>query len=139
MEAGEIRFGRFRLDFQGRQLWRDDRPVGLGRRALDLLCVLASAKGNVISKDELIAQLWPGRAVEEGNLHVQISTLRKALDREEDGQSYIVTVPGRGYRFVARVTWAAPSRPVTADPSGVPFTLPDKPSIAVLPLVILSG
>jgi adenylate cyclase len=148
MNAGEIRFGRFRLNFQRRHLWRDDRLVRLGGRALDLLCLLASAKGNVISKDELIAQLWPGRAVEEGNLHVQISTLRKALDKEEDGQSYIVTVPGRGYRLMGFGDSLVASRGeaaddqhsrVTEDPPGVLLTLPDKPSIAVLPFVNLSG
>src|SRR5438874_882268 len=99
MDPGEIRFGRFRLDLRRRQLLHDDEPVRLAGRPLDVLCLLASAGGGVIAKDELMARLWPGRAVEENNLHVHISAVRKALDEHGQGHSYIVTVPGRGYRL----------------------------------------
>jgi adenylate cyclase len=136
MDAGEIRFGRFRLDLKGRQVWRDSRPVRLGGRAFDLLCVLACAMGNVISKDEIIAQLWPGRAVEEGNLHFQISTLRRALAEDGDGHSYVVTVPGRGYRLAGL---SGSELTGLEQPAGPTLPLPDKPSIAVLPFRNLSG
>src|SRR5215469_6423658 len=99
MENEEISFGRFRLDLPRRELRRDDQPVRIYRRPLIILCVLAEAKGEIVSKDELMARLWPGRVVEEGNLHVQVSALRKALDEHGGGHSLVATVPGRGYRL----------------------------------------
>src|ERR1051326_122051 len=99
MDSQEISFGRFRLHLGRRELLQDGEPVRLQRRAFDILCALAAAKGHVLSKDALLAQLWPGRVVEEGNLHVHVSALRKALDAQGEGHSYIVTVPGRGYRL----------------------------------------
>ncbi len=95
----EISFGRFRLHLGRRELLRDGEPVRLHRRALDILTALAAARGEVLSKDMLMARLWPGRVVEEGNLHVHVSALRKALDEHGEGHSYVVTVPGRGYRL----------------------------------------
>lgn len=76
----EICFGRFRVDPQRRRLLHDGEPVELSGRALDILRLLASAEGAVVSKDELMTGLWPGQAVAENNLHVHISALRKALD-----------------------------------------------------------
>src|SRR5262252_9295971 len=98
MDSEEISFGRFRLHLGRRELLRDGEPVRLHRRALDILCALAAARGQVLSKDALMARLWPGRVVEEGNLRVHVSALRKALDAHGEGHSYIVTV-GRGYRL----------------------------------------
>src|SRR5215471_13493395 len=100
MVEGEISFGRFRLDLARRELRRDKRLVRLGSRALDILCVLASAGGKVVSKDELMAQVWGGVVVEEHNIQVHISALRRAFEEDGDGESWIVTVPGRGYRFL---------------------------------------
>src|SRR5215469_1060557 len=99
MENEEISFGRFRLDLTRRELRRDDRPVRIYRRPLAILCVLAAAKGEIVSKAEVMARLWPGRVVEEGNLHVQISALRKAMDEHDGGHGLVATVPGRGYRL----------------------------------------
>src|SRR6478672_1476999 len=99
MASDEFKFGPFRLDLRRRELMRDDRPVRLGGRPLDILCELASAGGNIVSKDDLMARLWDGRIVEEGNIHVHVSALRKTLDVQGDGHSYVVTVPGRGYRL----------------------------------------
>src|SRR5215472_14778987 len=101
MENEEIRFGRFRLDLGRPELWCDGQPVRIHRRALDILCALAEAKGEIVGKDALMARLWPGRIVEEGNLHVHVSALRKSLDEHGDGHSLVVTVPGRGYRLAA--------------------------------------
>ena len=100
MVENEISFGRFRLDLARRQLRRDNTPVRLGSRALDILCVLASAGGKVVSKDELMAQVWAGVVVEEHNVQVHISALRRAFEEDGGGESWIVTVPGRGYRFL---------------------------------------
>jgi len=134
MENEEISFGRFRLHLGLRELWRDQALVRLHGRALDILCALAAAKGEVVGKDELMNRLWPGRIVEEGNIHVHVSALRKALDDQGEGHSYVVTVPSRGYRLtgLAGSPGAAPS-------AGRGLPLPDKPSIAVLPFANLSG
>src|SRR5215813_10661110 len=137
MENEEIRFGRFRLDLGRPELWCDGQPVRIHRRALDILCALAEAKGEIVGKDALMARLWPGRVVEEGNLHVHVSALRKALDPHGEGHSYIVTVPGRGYRLAGLA-----ERQVTGSSEPSPertLPLPDKPSIAVLPFTNMSG
>jgi adenylate cyclase len=132
MGSEEISFGRFRLRPDQRELRRDEVPVRLHHRALDILCALAEAKGEIVSKDELIARLWPGRIVEEGNLHVRVSALRKALGEDGEGHSYIVTVPGRGYRLAGLPGSGGRS-------SSQDLPLPDKPSIAVLPFQNMSG
>src|SRR5215475_13546061 len=99
MDRDDVNLGRFRVDLRQRALTRDGVPVQLGSRARDILWVLASANGEVVSKDELMTRVWPGLVVEENNIHVHISALRKALD-DKDGQSFLLTVPGRGYRLV---------------------------------------
>jgi DNA-binding winged helix-turn-helix (wHTH) protein len=73
------RFGPFRLDFERRELTREGEVVPLGSRAFDILRVLVSAKGDLVTKDELMAQVWPGIAVEENNVQVHISSLRACL------------------------------------------------------------
>ena len=83
-----------------RELFRDESSVRLGGRAPDVLHALGAAKGDVVSKTELLAQVWPGMVVGENNLQVQISLLRKTLQEDTSGDSYLVTVPGRGYRLV---------------------------------------
>jgi TolB-like protein len=128
MKATEVEFGPFRLDLSRRQLTRDGAPVRLGARAMDILCALARAKGELVTKDHLMAMVWPGNVVEENAIQVHVSALRKALDEARNGVSYVVTVPGRGYRFVC-----PPSS------SGSAPGLFDKPSIAVLPFSNLSG
>jgi len=110
--------------------------VQLGSRARDILWVLASANGEVVSKDELMTRVWPGLAVEENNIQVHISALRKVLDDGKDGQPYVVTVPGRGYRLVR--TLAAPSSSVREIETRPGPVIPDKPSIAVLPFQSMS-
>jgi len=131
----EMEFGPFRLDLRRRQLSRGGKAVPLGSRALDLLCALAAARGDLVPKDRLMAELWPGIAVEEHNLYVHVSTLRKALEDEENERAHLITVPGRGYRLVGTRS-RADSRPSEAG-EGLP--LPDRPSIAVLPFQNMSG
>jgi DNA-binding winged helix-turn-helix (wHTH) protein len=93
-------FGRFRVLLRRRQLFSDDVPIELGTRALDLLVVLLEANGSLVSKDELFSRVWPGIAVSEANLKVQIAALRRALGEDRD---FIRTEFGRGYRFTAAV------------------------------------
>lgn len=138
-------FGPFVVDSERRTLSRDDAFVPLGTRAMDLLCVLLAARGQLVTKNELMAHVWPGKPVDENNLHVQISTLRKALGEDSGETRYVVTVPGRGYRFAleraqqvipAVQSAAARGRGGTMPQShgaGSFPPLPDRPSIAVLP------
>lgn len=101
-----IGFGPFLLLARQHVLLRNGEPVTLGSRALYLLIALASRAGELLEKSELISFAWPKVVVEECNLRAQIVALRRALG--DDGNfSYIVTVPGRGYRFVAPVTMQA--------------------------------
>src|SRR5215469_877542 len=134
MDREWISFGRFRLDVSRCELLRDGEPIQLQGRALDILCALAAANGEVVGKDDLMARLWPGRIVEEGNIHVHVSALRKTLGDHGDGHSYVVTVPGRGYRLAGLA-----GSPETAPSAAHGLPLPDNPSIAVLPFQNLSG
>ena len=90
MAKGEISFGRFRLESARRELRRGNERVQLGGRALDILRILASAEGAVVSKDELMARVWGGVVVEENNLQVHISALRKALEEEKTVERWII-------------------------------------------------
>jgi len=99
--------------------------------------VLIEQTGEVVSKEEIIAAVWPGIVVEDSNLTVQISALRRVLDRGRTEGSCIQTMSGRGYRFMAAVTRPKPDTlPAVVEP---PLALPDKPSLAVLPFQNLSG
>ena len=84
-----------------------------------------------------MARLWPGRIVEEGNLHVHVSALRKSLDEHGEGHSLVVTVPGRGYRLAGLTGLRSAQLAEGSLPPQLP--LPDKPSIAVMPFANLSG
>ena len=102
-------FEEFRLDRLGGGLFRRNDhgasvPVAIGSRALDILVALIERRGDIVSKEEILAAGWPQTVVAEGNLFVQISALRRVLDRGKPNGSCIQTVPGRGYRFAARVT-----------------------------------
>lgn len=94
-------FGPFRFDRRTRVLWRGDVLEPLPPRALDLLAALGERPGDVLTKSELMARVWPDTAVEEANLSVQVSALRRALGARDDGRPWIDTVPRRGYRLAA--------------------------------------
>jgi DNA-binding winged helix-turn-helix (wHTH) protein len=107
---GVVSFGPFRLVAAERQLKKGDEPLQLGGRALDTLIALVERAGEVVTQRELISRVWPDVTVEEANLRVHIANLRKALGDGYEGARYIVTVPGRGYSFVAPVTQSSPPR-----------------------------
>lgn len=119
-QAFETIFGPYRLDSGRRTLVQGERLIDLGGRALDILIVLAHARGETVSRRNLLDQVWPGLTIEENNLHVQISILRKTL-----GKEWIVTVPRAGYRLSG----------VSADmhQTTVASLLPPWPVVAVLP------
>jgi TolB-like protein len=137
MDRDEVSFGRFRLDLSQRQLARDGVPIPLSSRALDILCALASAHGEVVTKDELMTGVWPGLVVDENTIRVHVSALRKALDEGTGGQTHLMTVPGRGYRLVGLKPPVSAAEGSAGSASGP--TPSDKPSIAVLPFQNMSG
>src|SRR3984957_12452483 len=96
-----ISFGPFSLIASARLLTKAGAPIALSSRALDILIVLLSHPNDVVSKNELLAQVWPDVTVEEGSLRFHMTYLRKALGDGKDGARYITTLPGRGYCFVA--------------------------------------
>jgi predicted ATPase/DNA-binding winged helix-turn-helix (wHTH) protein len=112
-----ISFGPFRFMAAQRLLLEGDKPVRLGSRAFDILAVLLERAGEVVRKEELTARAWPQTFVEDSNLKIQVSALRRTLGDGQGGRRYVVTVPGRGYNFVAPVKLEkshAPLPPTTA-------------------------
>src|SRR5712691_12625845 len=97
-------FGSFTLDMEEGRLLRDGQTVPLKPKVLETLLVLIESSGHVIDKKELMQRLWPDSFVEEANLAVNISQLRKALGDDDNVEQFIETVPKRGYRFAAQVT-----------------------------------
>src|SRR6516165_10100 len=111
--SASVAFGRFRVLPHRRELLVDGRPIKLGGRAFDVLMALIEARGAVISKDTLMARVWPDRVVEENNLQAHISALRAAFGAE---RALIRTVAGRGYQFTGevRILSASPDERVGA-------------------------
>jgi DNA-binding winged helix-turn-helix (wHTH) protein len=103
--GGELyEFGPFLLDPQKEVLLRSGDPVALNRKAFQILMVLVRHGKEVVTKDELMKEVWPNTFVEEGNLSTNIFMLRKALGESPQDHQYILTVPGRGYRFAEDVS-----------------------------------
>ncbi len=133
------KFGPFRLDADAEILFRGAVPTVLGQRAVALLRLLLERAGAPVSKDALIEAAWPGLAIEDSNLTVQIAALRRVFEEVAGGASWIETLPRRGYRYVGPVV-ATGNPPAEANPQPSPaLALPDKPSVAVLPFSNLSG
>lgn len=97
----EVSFGDFTLDAIHRRLFKHGEPISLNPKAFDLLATLVEHHGSVLSKSDLLDKVWPGQFVEENNLTVHIAALRKALGESKKEHKFIVTVPGKGYGFVA--------------------------------------
>jgi eukaryotic-like serine/threonine-protein kinase len=106
-----LEFGPFRIDLEQRILLRDRQPVPLSPKAFDLLLVLTQHGGQMVLKDDLMKTLWPDTFVEESNLGQHVFQLRKALGERPQDHTYIVTVPGRGYRFAQTVRAVAEPEP----------------------------
>ena len=116
--TGVSLFDCFRFDRRGGGLSRRDErgvhvPITIGSRALEILGVLVDRSGDLGSRAEIMEAVWPGKAVEDSNLNVQIAALRRVLDHARGEGSCIQTVSGRGYRFLPAVTRSA-SGPIEA-------------------------
>ncbi len=135
MTSRRFEFGEFTLDTGRGALLRDGRPVVVSNRGLSLLKALLNHSGSTVTKADLMEAAWPGTAIEESNLSVQIAALRKLLGTAEDGTEWIVTVPRVGYRFA--------SSPTGQDNDVVPQfeqgSASSRPAVAVLPFTIGGG
>ncbi len=133
------KFGPFRLDTDAETLFRGEEPVALGQRAVGLLRLLLEKAGAPVSKDALIDAAWPGLAVEDSNLTVQIAALRRVFEAIPGGSGWIETLPRRGYRYVGPPVASADPSVDAAARASASVAFPDTPSVAVLPFVNLSG
>jgi TolB-like protein len=133
--ATTLAFGPFRLETGTAILFLGAEPIPLGRRAVTLLAMLLEQAGAPVSKDALIARAWPGQAVEESNLTVQIAAIRRSIAAAADA-AWIETLPRRGYRYVGPPVARSDDDDRAA---GMALPLPDRPSIAVLPFANLGG
>jgi len=129
VDSAQYIFGPFRLVPAEHLLLREDSPVPLAPKAYELLVALVRRNGHLASRDELMHEIWPDSFVEEINLTVNISLLRKTLGEQPDGRQYIATVPKRGYRFDAAV-YESPqeTKPSTALDEPPPQKPPNVPS-----------
>src|SRR5690242_8220587 len=109
-----LEFGTYRVDREQRLLTKQNEVIPLAPKVFETLLALVESGGRMLEKEALLKRIWPDAFVEEGSLARNISTLRKALGEGPQDQKYIVTVPRRGYRFVAKV-----SAPATPDRLGV--------------------
>jgi DNA-binding winged helix-turn-helix (wHTH) protein len=107
MDGRAISFGPFR-HFVAQRLLLEDTPARLGNRAFDILTTLVERAGEIVGKQELIARVWQKTFVEEGNLKIQVSALRRALGDGQGGRRFVATIPGRGYSFVAPIWFVEP-------------------------------
>lgn len=134
-----VAFEEFRVDAARRVLWRGDQPIHLQAKTFELLLLFVNSPGRLIEKAEIMQALWPGTFVVESNITQNVFLLRKALSGSGDSRRYVVTIPGRGYKFAA-----TPRRlPAPEASSGAPV-LPDAAwgeagngPIAVLPFQML--
>src|SRR5688500_12561929 len=99
----KVRFGSFMLDSGARQLLKGRESVHLSPKAFDFLEILIARRPNVVSKEVLLDEVWPGKVVEEANLAIAVGEVRKALGDDPRAPVLVVTVARRGYRFAAEV------------------------------------
>jgi TolB-like protein/DNA-binding winged helix-turn-helix (wHTH) protein/Flp pilus assembly protein TadD len=115
-------FGPFRVDALRRILLREDNQVRLPAKAFEILLVLLEEKGRLVEKDELMRRVWPDAVVEENNLTVNISALRRSLAESPGEHRYVVTVPGRGYQFVADVRQLGGEQGLQSEPHALGYS-----------------
>ncbi len=113
----KVRFGPFTLDSGAQALLKGRESVHLSPKAFDLLEILVARRPNVVSKEVLLDEVWPGKVVEEANLAIAIGEVRKALGDDSKSPALVVTVSRRGYRFAAEAEDL--DRPAVAEPKGL--------------------
>lgn len=121
-ERRAICFGSFRVLRGQRLLLEGDKPLPLGSRALEILIALVERPGQLVSKEELIARVWPNTFVEPANLTVHISALRRVLGDGRNGNRFFINIPGRGYCFVAPIKMSKELESYPPRPSVVEHT-----------------
>src|SRR5229473_6566688 len=119
-----LSFGPFRLDVRNAQLWREQEVIRLTSKALAVLRYLAERSGQLVTKDEIFAVVWPGVVVSDSALVACIGELRRALGDKRRAPHFIETVHGRGYRFIAPLSTEDLALRTPAQPA---LSLPDKP------------
>ena len=129
-----FRFGEFELDTDGIRLRSGDNEIAVEPQVFSLLQFLIENHGRVVSKDEIINEVWDGRIVSDTALNTRIAAVRRALGDDGKTQAFIRTFPRRGFWFVSELTYDAP--PAAEPPPSM--AVPEKPSIAVLPFDNLS-
>ncbi len=142
-----LSFGNHELDVERRELKRANTPVHVEPQVFDLLIYLVENRDRVVSKDDLIASVWGGRIVSDSTLTSRINAARKAVGDSGEDQKLIRTIARKGVRFVGVVHTqsndVAPAtdlpQDVAAEPSRPALPLPDRPAIAVLPFINMSG
>ena len=134
-----VEFRRFRVLPHRRELLVDGQPAKLGGRAFDVLTTLIEARGAVVTKDALMARVWPGQIVEENSLQSHISALRAVLGRDPE---LIRTVSGRGYQFIGEMRALSEAEPAQIKPTlaqAPEKSAPPRLSIVVLPFANIGG
>ncbi|MBL8642766.1 MAG: winged helix-turn-helix domain-containing protein [Rhodospirillaceae bacterium] len=125
MPHDDLHFGPFRLHVAQRLLTEKGKPIALGSRALEILILLIERAGQLVSKDDIVARVWPQTYVGEANLRVHIAALRRALGDGRAGRRFLTNTPGRGYTFVAPITSGADvARRQAAEKAAPLFGLP---------------
>ena len=124
-EQRVLEFGPYRIDVATKTLMRDGEPVNLPVKSVAILCVLAEHAGQIVRRETVMQEVWPGRVVEEANLKQHIAVIRRALAAEAGSAAYIETFTGRGYRLVGPASLVAPPGNPEASPGG---RVPESPS-----------
>lgn len=139
----QIVFGEHVLDPERRELSRGSVPIAVGPQVFDLLMYLLRNRERVVTKDDLIEVVWGGRIISESTLTSHINAVRKAIGDSGEEQRLVRTIARKGYRFVGEVRESdvseIPDPAAPLDPAMPALSLPDRPSIAVLPFLNLSG
>lgn len=129
-----IVFDGFELDISKRRLSRGDEVLPLNAKAFDVLTYLAQNAGRIVTKEEILNAVWENQFVEEANLAVQISQLRKILGEKKENPRVLVTVPGKGYEFIAEIEYATPELSSESDDVGTETSdLQEFPTLAPEP------
>src|SRR5713101_2713385 len=128
--SDRARFGPFEVDLHTHELWKYGTRIRLVGQPFEILALLLSKPGELVTREELRARLWPGDTFVDFNhgLNAAVNKLREALSDSAESPRYIETLPRRGYRFIAKVDWTQPQ--AAAQPASVPEVVPVEIQVA---------